>query len=120
MPKKDKDGLLKAHDESTSTFLKIMTEFHDTAKVELDEVAAKIALMDDRFKALAKYFGEDEASFQPRDFFGHVTAFVQQFEKALDEIRQLKSENKSSGGAAGSAEDKEDYMKLFQQLKDSK
>lgn len=29
----------------------IMTEFHDTAKVELDEVAAKIALMDDRFKS---------------------------------------------------------------------
>jgi len=28
-----------------------MTEFHDAARVELDEVAAKITLMDDRFKS---------------------------------------------------------------------
>ena len=66
-----------------------------------------------RCRALAKYFGEDLSAFSPRDFFGHVAAFVEQFERALDEIRQLKGE-RAGGNADGG---KEDYMTLFQELR---
>jgi hypothetical protein len=39
-------------------FVQIMSEFHHQAKEDLAEVAAKMSLMDERFKSLAKYFGE--------------------------------------------------------------
>jgi hypothetical protein len=42
-----------------------------------------------------------------------VAAFVEQFERALDEIRQLKGE-RAGGNADGG---KEDYMTLFQELR---
>ncbi|EKX39718.1 hypothetical protein GUITHDRAFT_89015 [Guillardia theta CCMP2712] len=87
-PKQDK----KEHDSSTSTFLQIMTHFHKTASGELGEVTEKMELLDKRFKALAKYFGEDPKSFKPNDFFKNVAVFCDEFEKSLEEIRQYQKE----------------------------
>jgi len=96
-PKKEK----KEHDASTSTFLQIMTEFHEKARAELDEVSAKMNLMDERFKSLAKYFGEDPSQFNTSDFFTHVNTFVDQFEKCLIEIREQQKKSGGTGSGKG-------------------
>ncbi len=89
-------GGKKEPDPSTTTFLQIMSEFHCTAQEELRELEGKMALMEERFATLARYFGEDPATFRACEFFGHVNAFVDQFDRCLAEIRELRR-----GGGSG-------------------
>jgi hypothetical protein len=85
-------------DSSTTTFLQIMTEFHEAARGELGELEGKMALLEERFAALARYFGEEPAALRGGDFFGHVAAFVDQFDRCLAEVREMK---KSDAGGQG-------------------
>ena len=91
----------KEQDPSTATFLQIMSEFHAAAVAELDELDGKVALMEERFAALARYFGEDPAAFKPSDFFGHVNSFVDQFDRCLAEIRELRRGGGAADGSDG-------------------
>ena len=62
--------------------------------------------MEERFKSLAKYFGEDPNTFSANDFFGNVNAFVDQFEKSVKEMRQMQKEGMNIMGAAGASQTK--------------
>ena len=88
----------KEQDPSTATFLQIMSEFHAAARGELEELEGKVALMEERFSALARYFGEDPAAFRAGEFLGHVNAFVDQFDRCLAELRELR---RGGGGGEG-------------------
>ena len=94
-------GLKKDEESSTEAFIKIMTNFHAGARAELNEVKAKMTLMDQRFESLAKYFGEDVKQFRPGPFFENVHAFCQQFETALEEMRTIQKTG-TAGIAASS------------------
>ena len=60
-----------------------LSQFRSQAREDLGEVQAKVSLMEERFKSLAKYFGEDPATFSANDFFSNVNAFVDQFDQSV-------------------------------------
>ena len=52
-----------------------------------------------KFNKLLEYFGEDEKKMQPHELFSIIVKFCQDFEKAKEQVRVLRSEEGHADGA---------------------
>jgi len=74
-------AILKGIEDNNDPFKKSMSNFHEGASAEIDASQKAHKKLEEDYKALLKYFGENPST-DSQSLFNNVYAFIQSFEKA--------------------------------------
>jgi len=74
----------------TDPFVLVMKEFALKASEEVQGLCTKLGEIEEKFKKLCQYYSEDPAQIKASDFFGIISGFLANVERAKTDINRAK------------------------------